>query len=111
MGKTFIIVTVMLPVKVLVCAAVPAPAKDWLAPAATSAAVKLSVPLPPPSKLVPALTTGFWLNTNGGNVTPNVSVFDVVFVVDLLALKDSFKVTVKMSPILLALLSPAKKPD
>ena len=105
------IVTVILPVNVLVCAAVPAPAKDWAAPAATSAAVKLSVPFPPPKILVPAFTIGFWLNTNGGNVTPKVSVFDVVFVVDLLALKDSFNVTVRISPTLLALLSPAKKPD
>ena len=64
-----------------------------------------------PSKPVAALTAGFWLKTRGGKVTPKVSVFEVVFVVDLLALSDSFKVTVKISPILFALLSLAKKPE
>ena len=44
-------------------------------------------------------------------MTPKVSVLDVVFVVDLLALKDSFNETVRISPTDLALLSPAKKPD
>ena len=91
----------------LVCAAVPAPAKDWLAPAATSAAVRESVP-PPPKRPVAAFTAGFWLNTKGGNVTPNVSVFEVVLVVDLLALKDSFNETVNISPTVFARLSPAK---
>ena len=51
------------------------------------------------------------LENKGGKVTPKVSCLDVVFVVDLLALKDSLRVTVSISPTFLALLSLAKKPE
>ena len=111
-GYTLTTVTVILPVKVLDCAAVPAPENDWFAPAVKSA---LSTPpFPIPNLLSNWLATDLVaapLENKGGKVTPNVSAFDVVFVVDLLALNDSLSVIVKISPIFLALLSLAKNPE
>ena len=102
LGNTLTIVTVILPVRVFVWAAVPAPANDWFAPAVKSALLR--VPFPTPNWLSSLLATdpaAAPLENSGGKVTPNVSALEVVLVVDLLALKDSFKETVSISPILL----------